>query len=272
MNGDSGKRRSRGSLRGAMVASGVLHAALIVAVAIGAARAASLPKMKVYAVNIVSPPPQEAGEPTPASAAPEPAVAEPEPPPPEPPLPEPDPAPPVPKPAPPEPEPKPAPPKENKAPPKEPEKKPEPKPAPPKETKSEPRPKQEEPQPEPPKPTPSRGDNPVASSAGGEGLNVRTEGAEFVDAAYLQNIVRQINRYFRRPTDARTDAAEVRFWINRDGTVSDIETVQATGSFSFRAAAMEAVEQAGLNRAFGPLPDAYSADRLAISFYFRPAR
>ena len=265
MNGDSGGRRSRGSLRGAMVASGVLHAALIVAVAIGASRAASLPKMKVYAVNIVSPPPQEAGEPVPAAATPEPAVAEPEPPPPEPepPLPEPDPVPPP-------PEPKPAPPKENKAPPREPEPKPEPKPAPPKEP--EPQPKKEEPKPEPPKPTPSRGDNPVASSAGGEGLNVRTEGAEFVDAAYLQNIVRQINRYFRRPSDARTDAAEVRFWINRDGTVSDIETVQATGSFSFRAAAMEAVEQAGLNRAFGPLPDAYSADRLAISFYFRPAR
>jgi hypothetical protein len=32
------------------------------------------------------------------------------------------------------------------------------------------------------------------------------------------------------------------------------------------------VEQAGLNKAFGPLPRAYPADRLPVSFYFRPAR
>jgi len=47
--------------------------------------------------------------------------------------------------------------------------------------------------------------------------------------------------------------------------------VRATGSFAFRAAAMEAVEQAGARRAFGPLPDAYGADVLPVSIEFRPA-
>jgi len=93
-----------------------------------------------------------------------------------------------------------------------------------------------------------------------------------VDPEYLANIQRQINRYFRRPSGAQSDVAEVQFYINRDGTVSEIELVRHTGSFAFRSAAMEAVEQAGLNRAFGPLPRAYPADRLLVSFYFRPAR
>ena len=101
---------------------------------------------------------------------------------------------------------------------------------------------------------------------------MRTEGARFVEPGYLENIVRQVNRYFRRPSGSVTDEAEVRFWINRDGSVSDIEVIRSAGSFRFRAAAMEAVEQAGNRKAFGPLPRAYPADRLPVSFYFRPSR
>jgi TonB family protein len=91
-----------------------------------------------------------------------------------------------------------------------------------------------------------------------------------VDPAYLANIIRQLKRYFRPPPGAQSDVAEVRFWINRDGTVSDIAVGRSRGSFQFRAAAMEAVEQAGLAKSFGPLPRAYRGNRLPVSFTFEP--
>ena len=217
-------------------------------------------------MNNVSPPPSEAGEPTPESTpAPEPAAAEPapqpEPPKPEPPRPQPPkPETPKPKPAPAK-EPSPAPKATTKPPPKEAKPKAEtPKSATPKEK---PAPKAE--------PTPSKGARPNAASSG-EGLDVQLKGIQCPSAAYCENIVRQLNRYFRPPANAANDETEVFFYINRDGSVSDIRVVRATGSFRFRAAAMEAVEQAGLNNSFGRIPRDFPVDRLPVSFYFRPAR
>lgn len=246
------RRADRGRLRLALAASALVHAALAGLFWQVARSSAETPRMRVYAVDIVSPPPRElgewspepAGEPTPdVEAEPEAEAPEPEPTPP--------------------PEPSPAPKATSRPAPKEPAK------AAPKET---------------PKSTPtpksgnsgssrrSTGAEPDASSAGGEGLDVRTDGARFVEPAYLENIVRQVNRYFRRPAGSVSDEAEVRFWINRDGSVSEIEVLRASGSFRFRTAAMEAIEQAGTRKAFGPLPRAYPADRLPVSFYFRPSR
>ncbi|HET6765113.1 MAG TPA: TonB C-terminal domain-containing protein [Longimicrobiaceae bacterium] len=119
---------------------------------------------------------------------------------------------------------------------------------------------------------PATGANPVASSAGGEGLNVRTAGADFVDRAYLENIIRQVRRYFRPPAGAVSDRASVRFWIERDGSVAEITVVGGNGSFAFRSAAMEAVERAGRDNAFGRLPAAFTDDRLAVTFDFAPPR
>jgi TonB family protein len=112
----------------------------------------------------------------------------------------------------------------------------------------------------------------VASAAGGEGLNVRTEGADFVDRAYLENIIRQVRRYFRPPPGAVSDRASVRFWIERDGSVSDMSLVGGSGSFAFRTAALEAVERAGRDGVFGRLPSAFTDDRLAVTFDFTPPR
>jgi outer membrane biosynthesis protein TonB len=268
------RRAGPGRLRWALITSAVLHGGVIAFFWVISATAEPAPRMLVYAVDIVSPPPQVEGPPAPTAPEPTPE-----------PTPEPEPEP-VPAPRP-EPRPEPRPP----APPAEPQPaaqpasapprpSPRPRPEPPRETpppepprrQPEPAPeRQPERTPEPRRQAPTTGANAVASSAGGEGLNVRTEGAEFVDRAYLENIIRQVNRYFRRPPGATVDEAEVRFWINRDGSVAQIELVRNTGSFAFRVAAMEAVEQAGLNRAFGPLPQAYRADRLPVSFYFRPA-
>ena len=264
------RRGDRRFLRWAAFGSAALHLTIGGLLWFATRSAAELPRMRVYAVDIVSPPPRELGEWSPAPAgdpgateAPEPVEAEPAP----------EPAPPAPK------EPSPAP--KATTPPPAPKETPKstPRPAPketPKETpKAPPR--------ETPKETPkgsgnsgtsgrSTGANPDPDSPGGEDLDVRTEGARFVEPGYLENIVRQVNRYFRRPSGSVTDEAEVRFWINRDGSVSDIEVIRSAGSFRFRAAAMEAVEQAGNRKAFGPLPRAYPADRLPVSFYFRPSR
>lgn len=251
------KGPERGRLRIAFLISAVLHGGVIVLFWATASRAGELPKMRVYAVNIVSPPPQEQGEWSPEPETPLPPLEET--------APEPEPEAPAPEP---EPEPLPAPPvKREPSPAPTPTKKPEPA------KKAEPEKKAQPAKETPPaKPARSTGANPDPKSTGGENLDVRVEGAEFVDPAYLANVTRQLYRYFRPPANSRTDQAEVSFKINRDGSVSEIRPVNSSGSFQFRLKAMEAVEQAGLDKAFGPLPKAYPADQLLISFYFRPAR
>jgi outer membrane biosynthesis protein TonB len=260
------------------------------------------PAMRIYKVDIVSPPPNQAGptmaEPPmespagPAASAGAPAEA----PAPETPVP----APPTPRPTPPKPAPVPAPPAAR-----------EPRPAPAPTTKptttapTPPRPSADRPpaRPAPPKPAtpapatgtrtnappastrpglgttgtgrrpvPATGAAPVVSSAGGEGLNVRTAGADFVDRAYLENIIRQVRRYFRPPPGSVSDRASVRFWIERDGSVSELGLAGGSGSFAFRTAALEAVERAGKDGAFGRLPAGFPDDRLAVTFDFTPPR
>jgi TonB family protein len=278
----------RGSL--AVAVSTILHAAAAGLVWLSASAAEPRPTPRVFRVDIVSPPPRVAGEPAPAPPATETAAPEPEPeaaapppaPEPEPTVREPEPAPKqAPAPAPPKrPEPKQPAPRSTPTPAPKTERRPEP----PKSNTQAPAPKRtERPQtaaqkeapakteaPATRTPVPPKGRNPDPASVGGEGLAVRTEGAEFVDPAYLANIIRQLKRYFRPPPGSRTDEAEVQFWINRDGSVSDISIGKSRGGFPFRAAAMEAVEQAGLNKAFGPLPSAYRGTRLPVSFTFEP--
>ena len=272
------RRGDRRFLRWALLGSAALHGAIGGLFWVATQSQAEVPRMRVYAVDIVSPPPRELGEWSPAPAGDPGAPPESEPTPPEP-APEPEPAPKEPSPAPKATTP-PAPKEQPKAPAPRETPKSTPRPTPPRETPKE-TPKSATPAPKSTAPRGSgnsgesgrsTGANPDASSAGGEGLDVRTEGARFVEPGYLENIVRQVNRYFRRPTGSVSDEAEVRFWINRDGSVSDIEVIRSAGSFRFRAAAMEAVEQAGNRKAFGALPKAYPADRLPVSFYFRPAR
>jgi outer membrane biosynthesis protein TonB len=89
---------------------------------------------------------------------------------------------------------------------------------------------------------------------------------------YCDNIIRQVNRYFRAPAGIGAAEADIYFVINRDGSVSELRLIGSSGGAAFRMAVLEGVEQAGLQRAFGRLPDAYGADRLPVSFYFRPAR
>ena len=63
---------------------------------------------------------------------------------------------------------------------------------------------------------------------------------------------------------------EVSFVILRDGSVRDIRVLQPSGNLEFDFKAMGAIEQAGIRRAFGELPQAWRGDHLAVSFYFQP--
>lgn len=107
--------------------------------------------------------------------------------------------------------------------------------------------------------------------AGEEVVSIRIAGEASDWPEYSENIIRQIQRYWRPPVGARDLRAEVYFIIHRDGRVEGIEWVARSGSPIFDLAAMGAVESAGRAGAFGPLPDGFPADALAVSFFFDPS-
>ncbi|MBI4421802.1 MAG: TonB C-terminal domain-containing protein [Gemmatimonadetes bacterium] len=111
----------------------------------------------------------------------------------------------------------------------------------------------------------------VKPSTGTDVATVKTSGVEFPYPEYLRNLVAQVYRRWRPPTDNQTLQAEVIFLVHRDGNVTDLQFVQRSGNFAFDLEAQGAVEAAGNSRAFGRLPDGYEADVLPVSFFFNPA-
>lgn len=270
--------RERGSrMGGALAVSLALHAVALGVMAFVPGSPITRPKVKVYAVDIVSPPPNRAGEQVaaplatqePGEAAPVPAAPEP--------------APETP------PEPVPAPPREA---PKEPAKAPAPTRTPerPRETPKQPERPKAEPQRTPPRTeqpkgagrdadrttgegtqrTPATGRNPDASSAGGEGLTIRQSGVRCPSAAYCTNIERQVRRFFRAPESAPSGTGNLCFTIRRDGSVTRIRAENVRGGAAVRIAMMEAAEQAGNRRAFGALPDDFGVDELRVCVDLSP--
>lgn len=217
--------------------------------ALGFSAEPPLPPLTVYRVNIVSPPPAELGPPV-AVRSTEAAQPEPEPQPQRQPERPPEPAAVIPEPEP-EPEPQPSPPAAE----------PDPEPA-----------GDDEPEPEPAPSAPPRGANPDPdATTSGDGVTVRIEGEVFPFPDYLSNIALQIGRYFRW-TGRPGLSAELYFVIERDGSISDIRVLRASGEFAFDLEARAAIEHAGNRRAFGPLPEGFGSDRLPVAFYFEPAR
>lgn len=243
------RKRNRGRFGAALFTSALVHGGVLALFWFAAQSAEAIPDLRVYAVDIVSPPPQERGEPEPADPAPvaeEPeAVEEPEPEP----EPEPTPVPPTPEPS------APTPTK------REPEPEPEPR-TPPKEEPAE-QPRESG--------RPSRGAEPEPSAESGENLTVKFDGVRCIEPEYCDNIIRQIHRYFRRPAGGSAGEADLYFVIRENGSVGDLRVISSTGGLPFRLAVMEAVEQAGRNRAFGELPRAFGGT-LPVRFTFRPAR
>lgn len=216
------------------VASAALHLLVLLLLWWSPGAFAGIPEFVVYELTLVEPPPAELGESAPAPPE-RPVVDRPEP----------------------EPEREAPPPPEVRR--KEPAPRAkdtrEPEPKPKEERKATEKPRGEEPKPE--------------ARAAGEGLNVRMEGLRTDYPEYFGHIVRQLNRYFRWRGEGEWEA-EVAFVIHRDGSVSDIRWVRRSGNFTFDLEAMGSVESAGRDRSFGPLPDGFPADRLPVSFYFKP--
>lgn len=105
----------------------------------------------------------------------------------------------------------------------------------------------------------------------GEDINVRMEGLRRDYPAYYSNIIRQIRRCFRWQGGGGNDLeATVRFYIERNGTVSDLSVVQPSGNLQFDFEAMGAVECAGTGDRLGALPEDLPFERLPVEFDFRP--
>ncbi len=114
-----------------------------------------------------------------------------------------------------------------------------------------------------------------ADEEGEEEVNISLEGrscGDLLTQAYCNNITRQVLRYWRRPTGGRALGAELAFVIEEDGSVSEIEWKQRSGDATFDLEARGAIEAAGRQRAFGPLPERYPLDRLRVTFFFDPRR
>lgn len=109
-------------------------------------------------------------------------------------------------------------------------------------------------------------------STGNDPLTVSTEGVAFPFPEYTNNIVVQIARRWQRPLDATPLQAEIGFLIHRNGSISDIQFLHRSGSFAFDLEAQGAIEEAGRFKAFGSLPDGWTADVLFIRFYFTGQR
>lgn len=145
------------------------------------------------------------------------------------------------------------------------------------EPEPEPEPAREEPPVEEPPPQPA--EDPVVTAEPdsleeepeetGEGINVRIEGLRRDYPAYYDNIIRQIHRCFRW-TEGGSWETTVDFYIDREGNAEDIEFVSRSGNSRFDYTALGAVECAGRQGRFGPLPDDLPYDRFPIRFSFRP--
>jgi protein TonB len=116
--------------------------------------------------------------------------------------------------------------------------------------------------------SPQAGGGPTGDR-GTDVATVRTEGVDFPFPGYLENIVRQVAKNFAEHRNSNV-RAEVSFLIKRDGSVSAISFVTRSGDYSFDLDAQGAVEAAGKNNGFGPLPNGFSDDVLPVIFSFDP--
>ena len=109
-------------------------------------------------------------------------------------------------------------------------------------------------------------------STGNDVATVSTEGVAFPFPEYLQNIVQEVLRRWKRPEGSTALEAEVSFWVHRDGSVTGLGLMQRSGDYAFDMEALGAVESAGRSHAFGDLPPGWTPDVLFVRFYFSGKR
>jgi protein TonB len=122
---------------------------------------------------------------------------------------------------------------------------------------------------EAPKDAPKAGGG-ETGARGTDVATIDTPGIEFDYPFYTTNIVRQLMTYFGRFNG--TLKAEVQFMIRRDGSVDpeSIRLVTPSGSYAFDQRALGAVEAAANAKKFGPLPGGFREDILPVTFWFSP--
>ena len=152
--------------------------------------------------------------------------------------------------------------------PEEPEDEPAPEPEPDR-TAPSPTPQREAPRPQT-RPDPNAQREDVEREGVGSGdLTIQIEGLEARYPEYYENIIRTLYRFFRW-NEASRPTVEYFFYINRDGSVSDIRLIRTSGNVAFNLEAMGAIEAAGERKAFGGLPADFQGDRLPVLFSFQP--
>lgn len=151
------------------------------------------------------------------------------------------------------------------------------------------KPKRTPPPPSPPKPKPAAQQHapkaPVtqatqppapgaAPSTGDDAVTLRQQGVAFPYPEYLKRIENEIFRRWDHTMFRPGFDAKIAFVIQRDGTVAanSIETAKSSGNLQFDLNARSAVESAGNQHAFGPLPDGFNGASLPILFDFSQVR
>jgi len=122
----------------------------------------------------------------------------------------------------------------------------------------------------PKKEPPKKAGGGPTGGAGTDVANIKTEGVEFTDQAYLNNIVRQIAVRFN-PRNPGALRAEVFFIVRRDGSIGEFRFLTKSGVYAFDLEAQGAVESAGSAKVFGTLPPSYLNDFLPVIFSFDPS-
>ncbi len=107
-------------------------------------------------------------------------------------------------------------------------------------------------------------------STGNDPTTLEVAGVDFPFPGYIRNIMIQVYRRWNRPTGNQSLQAEVFFFIQRDGSITNFRFVRRSGNFAFDLEAQGAIEAAANAGAFGPLPDGFGNDVLPVSFFFDP--
>ncbi len=104
-------------------------------------------------------------------------------------------------------------------------------------------------------------------------IDVRLQGLAEADPAYSANLIRQMDRCFRRfrPSGAGSREVAVLFEVDRTGATSGARLERRSGSRVLDMAALAAVECLGSGR-LGPLPEDYGWDILPVHFTLKPER
>ena len=110
----------------------------------------------------------------------------------------------------------------------------------------------------------------VVPSTGQDVVTLHQEGIKFPFPEYLSKIANEVNKRWNQSGFRPGLHAEIAFLIMQDGSVpaASITVDKSSGNGTFDNNAMAAIEAAGAQRAFGPLPPGFNSASLPVLFNF----